>query len=65
MLVNATMLTQTVSLGELLRHISGTQVPAVNDGQWVGAVTLPPHDGIILLRAVEPRLYLPIVLRSR
>ncbi len=64
-LVNATMLTQTVSLGEPLRHISGTQVPAVNDGQWVGAVTLPPHDGIILLRAVEPRLYLPIVLRSR
>jgi hypothetical protein len=41
----------------------GTQVPEVNDGSLVTQVILPPADGLIVLRLLEPRVYLPIVLR--
>ncbi len=64
-LVNATALTQTVALGEPLRHLTGTQVPTLNNGALITEVTLPPLDGLILLRPTPPiyRLYLPVILR--
>ena len=49
-LVNAEATAQTVSLGGTFRKIDGTQDPSVNDGSLVTAVTLPPKDGIVLLR---------------
>ena len=41
---------QTVQLEAPYRKLSGTQDPAVNDGQTVRTVTLQDRDGIILLR---------------
>jgi hypothetical protein len=41
---------QTVQLETAYRKISGTQDPAVNNGQTVQSVTLQDRDGIILLR---------------
>lgn len=49
-LVNATDRSTTVDLGGRFRKIKGTQAPAVNDGALVSSVTLPPMDGIVLLR---------------
>jgi hypothetical protein len=65
-LVNATSSSQTVPLGGAFYKLLGTQAPEVNDGQWVTAVTLPPLDGIILLRDIqlEPRVYLPVVVQQ-
>lgn len=63
-LVNATAITQTLELGATYRRISGTQVPTVNDGSLVTQVDLPPLDGLILLRHLEPRIYLPLVLKG-
>jgi hypothetical protein len=62
-IVNATATTHTIPLGETFRKIAGTQVPAVNDGSLVTEVTLPPRDGIVLLR-LSHRLYLPLILRT-
>ncbi len=68
-LVNATYTTRTVSLNggtvQLpLRRIKGTQAPEVNDGSLVTAsITLPPLDGLILLRVRSNYLYLPLILR--
>lgn len=60
-LVNASNSPQTLDLGGAFRRIAGTQVPAVNDGSLVTQVTLPPQDGLILLRVTPlPRLYLPL-----
>ncbi len=61
-LVNATGQPQTVSLGGELRKIAGTQDPVVNNGSLVREVTLPPWDGLILLRQMEARVYLPITV---
>lgn len=61
-LVNATASEQTISLGGAFRKITGTQAPDVNDGSLVTEVTLPFHDGIVLLR-LPHRVYLPVVLR--
>ena len=63
-LVNATATTQTVPLEGTFQKISGTQAPAVNDGSLVTQVVLPPLDGLIVLRLMEPRLYLPLLLRD-
>ena len=63
-LVNATRTTQTVPLGGTFQKISGTQAPEINDGSLVTQVVLPPLDGLIVLRPMEPRLYLPLLLRS-
>jgi Hypothetical glycosyl hydrolase family 15 len=41
---------QTVQLETTYRKLSGTQDPAVNNGQTVQSVTLQDRDGIILLR---------------
>jgi hypothetical protein len=49
-LVNATSSKVTISLGENYRKIDGSQDRSVNDGSLVTEVTLPPMDGIILLR---------------
>jgi hypothetical protein len=52
-LVNATLEPQTVALGAVFRKINGIQDPNINDGAVVTEVTLPPLDGIILLR-IDP-----------
>ena len=49
-LVNATPETKTISLGGAYRKIAGRQVPEINNGSHVSVVTLPPFDGLILLR---------------
>jgi hypothetical protein len=43
-------LEQVVTLDGSYRHIAGTQDPEVNNGATVTVVTLPPYDGLILLR---------------
>lgn len=50
-LVNATDEALRVPLGGTFQKIDGSQAPEVNDGSLVDEVTLPPHDGLILLRA--------------
>ncbi|MCG2769120.1 MAG: carbohydrate binding domain-containing protein [Anaerolineae bacterium] len=50
-LVNATASSLTLPLGAPFRKIEGTQVPEINDGSTVTEVTLPPWDGMILLRS--------------
>jgi hypothetical protein len=47
---NSTGSTQTVNLGGTFRHLTGTQVPTLNDGSSVSSVTVPDQDGLILLR---------------
>jgi hypothetical protein len=58
-LVNAEATPQTVSLGGNFRKIKGTQDPTVNDGSRVTAVTIPPKDGIVLLREVPTPITSP------
>jgi hypothetical protein len=53
-LVNASGAPATVRLGIAFTKIDGKQVPAVNDGTVVSAVTIQPNDGIILLRTPQP-----------
>jgi putative cell wall-binding protein/chitodextrinase len=53
-LVNPTEKSATVDLGGTFRKITGTQAPSVNDGSLVTAVTLAPHDGIVLLLTSAP-----------
>ncbi|MDP1794623.1 MAG: hypothetical protein Q8K63_10865, partial [Acidimicrobiales bacterium] len=49
-LVNPTDAPATVDLGGTYRKIRGGQAPAVNDGSLVTAVSIPPKDGLVLLR---------------
>jgi hypothetical protein len=49
-LVNPTDRAVTVDLGANFRKIRGAQVPSVNDGSLVNAVTLAPKDGVVLVR---------------
>ncbi len=62
-LVNATSTAQTVELGGRYRKIQGAQAPEINNGSVVTQITLPPLDGLIVLRIWES-LYLPVVLRD-
>lgn len=63
-LTNASAVTQMVPLGGTFQKIDGRQVPRVNDGRLVTEVTLPPYDGLIVLRPdVGPSIYLPLALR--
>jgi hypothetical protein len=62
-LVNATISEQIVPLGGVYRKIDGSQVPLVNDGSLVAQVTLPPHDGLILLR-LQNVIFLPVSLKD-
>lgn len=47
---NAGSATQTVDLDGTFRRLTGRQDPATNDGSLVTSVTLPPRDGLVLLR---------------
>ncbi len=49
-LINASADPVTIPLGGTFQKIDGTQDRSVNDGSTVTEVTLPPLDGIILLR---------------
>jgi hypothetical protein len=49
-LCNPTDASQTVALGATYTKINGSQQPDINDGSAVSSVTIPSHDGIILLR---------------
>ena len=49
-LVNPSSAAVTVQLGASFRKIKGTQVPSLNDGSLVTAVTIPARDGVVLLR---------------
>ncbi len=53
-LVNATAQPTTIRLERPYRKIAGTQDATVNDGSTVSEVTVPPWDGIILLRTADP-----------
>ncbi|QYN34467.1 putative glycoside hydrolase family 15 protein [Pseudonocardia sp. DSM 110487] len=47
---NAGPVAQTVDLGGTFRRLTGRQDPATNDGSLATSVTLPPRDGLVLLR---------------
>jgi hypothetical protein len=47
---NSSNSSQTISLGGSFRKLQGTQNPSLNNGATVTSVTVPAHDGIILLR---------------
>ena len=68
-LVNASPHARVVDLGGTFRKINGVQDRTVNDGSEVNSVTLPPYDGIILLRppavSYPYKKYLPIMLSKR
>ena len=49
-LANATARSRTIQVGAGFRRINGIQDRAVNNGQAVTSVTLPPYDGILLVR---------------
>jgi hypothetical protein len=63
-LVNPDIVAHTVALGGVFRKIRGTQVPALNDGSLVTAVTIPARDGIILL-ASGSNTTPPVTLSTR
>lgn len=52
-LVNATDQNQTVRLGGEYEKLHGTQDPSTNNGAIISSITLPPRDGIILLRPID------------
>ena len=52
--------TKTVTLDGSFKKISGTQVPAINNGATVTSVTLNDRDGIILLRTSTSTTKTPI-----
>ncbi len=43
----------TIDLKKPFRHLRGTQNPSLNDGRAVTRVTLPAHDGLILLNVEQ------------
>jgi len=49
-LVNPDSMPTQVPLEAYFRKIKGSQAPTINSGAYVASVTLPPQDGIILLR---------------
>ncbi|PIR47684.1 hypothetical protein COV06_02255 [Candidatus Uhrbacteria bacterium CG10_big_fil_rev_8_21_14_0_10_50_16] len=55
-LVNSTDQPQTVQLGNEFEKINGSQDRSVNDGRIVTQVTIPPQDGVVLIRPVEELL---------
>lgn len=52
-LVNSSSDTKTVNLGGELEKLQGTQDPSTNDGSVVTTVTIPPNDGLLLMKRVE------------
>ena len=49
-LANATPKSKTIKVGSGYRRIAGNQDPAVNNGKAVTEVTLPPYDGLVLIK---------------
>jgi len=49
-LINTTSRSQKIDLGETFRKIRGRQQPRINNGKLISEVTIPPKDGLILLR---------------
>jgi hypothetical protein len=49
-LSNATPQWRTVQVGPGYRRIAGNQDPAINNGQAVTQVSLPPYDGLVLVK---------------
>src|SRR5262249_29107787 len=47
---NSSIGTQTIQLGGTFKKLRGSQNPTLNNGASVTSVTIPAHDGIILLR---------------
>lgn len=47
---------QTVTLETTYRHLTGSQVPSINNGQNVSSVTLRDRDGLLLLRSTPQRV---------
>jgi hypothetical protein len=47
---NSSNAAQTINLGGTFKKLQGTQNPSLNNGATVTSVTVPAHDGIILLR---------------
>ena len=41
---------KTINLGGTFRKLKGTQDPTLNDGSTVTSVTIPPRDGLVLVR---------------
>ena len=52
-LVNSSPDAKTVNLGGELEKLHGTQDAAVNDGSVVTTVTIPPNDGLLLMKRIE------------
>ncbi|MSR85591.1 hypothetical protein EXS71_04130, partial [Candidatus Uhrbacteria bacterium] len=49
-LVNSTKLPQTISLPGEFERLTGEQDPVTNNGAVIAQATIPPEDGLILLR---------------
>jgi hypothetical protein len=49
-IANATPQPKTVIVGSGYRRITGTQDPEVNNGETVTEVTIPPYDGLLLIK---------------
>jgi hypothetical protein len=49
-IANATPQPKTVTVGSGYRRITGTQDPEVNNGETVTEVTIPPYDGLLLIK---------------
>ncbi len=52
-LVNSSSDPKTVSLDGEMEKLHGTQDPATNDGSVVTTVTIPPNDGLLLMKRIE------------
>jgi Hypothetical glycosyl hydrolase family 15 len=52
-LVNPTSQPQTIVFDSEFEKIRGTQDSATNDGSIVSSVTIPAHDGLIMLRPLD------------
>ena len=49
-LVNPGFFSKTIRIEQGYRHFEGTQAREVNNGKPVADITIPPKDGIILIR---------------
>jgi hypothetical protein len=52
-LTNSTDRSQTINFDAELEHVLGTQDPNLNNGLIATSITLPPYDGVLLLKPIE------------
>jgi hypothetical protein len=52
-LVNSTDQARTITFAEELEKVRGDQDPGVNDGSIVTSVTIPAHDGLVMLKRAQ------------